>query len=146
VGLPLDGWTFLNNATGRDINFAHTGTITITLANGADTPSYTITNGGTVVLSTGVNVTFAKMKENSEVWVYTAGTFTQLAYIEDAVGGTVDSRSFTWNQSAGTVVDYVIHNAGDGTETYETIDVRSYTVPSTDVTINISQRLDRNFQ
>jgi hypothetical protein len=94
-----------------------------------------------------ISVTFAKMKDNSEVWVFEAGTFTLIpgGYIEDATTGTTDNRSFTWSANASDVVDYVILAHADGDETYEVVEVNGFTVPSSNTTIDISQDYDRNF-
>lgn len=105
---------------------------------------YTDDAGNTWTAPVSTTVTFATMKDSSEVRVYLTGTSTEIAGIEDATAGTSDNRTFAWAATASTVVDYVIHN-WDGVEPhYQTIRVNGYTVPASNTTINIAQQLDRN--
>ncbi len=135
--------TTTNNQNDSTFHIKRTsGTVTINIT-GSGTPPANLTyrsDGATVVIQQNVNVTFDGMKDNSEVRIYAAGTKTELAGIENATAGSPDDRSFTASLSAGTSVDYVIHN-----NNYEYIRVEGYTWPSTATTIGIQQRLDRNY-
>lgn len=132
-GTSTNAAVFVNIATGTmDLNIS-----------GGTVPSVR-TAGATVNVVSSVAVTFDKMKDNSEVRVYLAGTSTVVDGIENATAGTTDNRSFTWAAAVSTSVDYVIHNFASGVPIYQSIRVNSYTVPSTAVTINIAQILDRN--
>jgi hypothetical protein len=69
---------------------------------------------------------------------------SEIAHIEDATSGTTDNRNYTWSAPSATEVRYIIHCFQPGDEIYETIRVASYTVPNNNVSVQISQRLDRN--
>ena len=86
------------------------GTVTINIS-GIGTVAGDITyrtDGATVVIQQQVTMTFDKMRDNSEVRVYAAGTTTELAGIENATAGSPDNRSFGASISARTNVDYTI--------------------------------------
>ena len=120
------------------------GLITLNVGGGGQAPSVRNGAGATTQVNANVNVIFDSLKDNSEVRIYTAGTKTELAGIEDATAGTPDNRNFTASLSAGASVDYVIHNFQPGDEIYQTIRVETFTWPSTDTTITVQQQLDRN--
>ena len=101
-------------------------------------------NASTVNIVANTQVTFAAMKDNSEIRVYDSGTGVEIAGIEDATAGTLANRNVVWSDSAGNTVVYVIHNFQVGDEIYETIRVNNFVIPSTDITLNIAQRIDRN--
>lgn len=67
-----------------------------------------------------------------------------VAGIEDATDGSPDARTFAWSAPATTEVYYRIICFEPSDEIYEPIEVESYTVPSTDTSIDIVQRIDRN--
>ncbi|GAF72196.1 unnamed protein product, partial [marine sediment metagenome] len=114
------------------------GAITITVV-GGDTPSVRNGAGATTTVVAATTVTFDKLKDNTEVRVYAAGTTTELDGIENATAGSTDDRNFPASISSGTSVDYVIHKVG-----YEYIRVESFTWPSVNQTLDIAQRVDRN--
>jgi hypothetical protein len=93
----------------------------------------------TSTFTANVGVTFANLKDNTEVRVYAAGTKTELAGIENATAGSPDARTFTATIAAATSVDYTLVN-----EQYEIIRVEGFTWPSSDQTIVVQQRFDRN--
>jgi hypothetical protein len=108
-------------------------------------PARTTSGGPTVNVTANVNVTLARMKDNTEVRVCTAGDPNDpLAGIEDAVDGTTDDRSFTFTLQAGTVVDMTIFAVDWILPPNNRID--GFTIPATDTTIPISQVPDRNFE
>lgn len=147
--MTLDNITFsgynttTNNQNDSTFHIKRTsGTVTINIT-GTGTPPANLTyrsDGATVVIQQNVNVTFDKLKDNSEVRVYNNATGVELDGIENATAGSPDNRNFTSSLSAGTLVNYVIHN-----NEYEYIRVEGYTWPSTTTTIDIQQRLDRNY-
>lgn len=93
----------------------------------------------TSTFTANVGVTFANLKDNTEVRIYTAGTSTELAGIENATAGSPDARTFLATIAASTVVDYTLVN-----EQYEIIRVENFTWPTADQTIIVQQRFDRN--
>jgi hypothetical protein len=117
------------------------GLVTLNVS-GGDTPS--IRNGvsATTQVNNTVAVTITGLTELTEVRVYTTGTNTELAGVEDAIDGSVDDRSFTFSLDAGTTVDIVFHN-----KTYDSIPPRinGYVVPSAPTTFEIVQLLDPNY-
>jgi hypothetical protein len=123
------------------VNIA-SGTVNITISGGSgvSASSHVRTAGATVVVNSNVTVTFTGMRDNSEVRIYTAGTSTELAGIENATGGTPDARTFAAAIAATTSVDYTIVNTQ-----YEIIRVEGFTWPSVDQDLAIQQRFDRNF-
>jgi len=131
-------WHGINSGTNADI--------TINASGGSDPvqAEFSNTASGTVSVVNTINVTFDKMKDDTEVRVYNAGTNTEIAGVEDATAGSADNRNFAWSASAGTVVDYVIHHWSGDEPFYQTIRKDGYTVPSADTTIEINQLVNRN--
>ena len=122
------------------------GSMTITISGGSGVAEdyHVRSAGATVTISADTTITFAGMKDNSEVRIYKVSDDSVVAGIEDATTGTEDNRSFSWAAPNGTEVYYRIHCFEPGDEIYETIFVPSYTVPANDTTIDIVQKLDRN--
>ena len=116
------------------------GLVTINVVNGGSTPTYRNGAGASTVINSNVAVTFDGMKDNSEVRVYNNSTGVELAGIENATAGTTDDRSFVASIAASTVVDYTIVNVA-----YEIIRIEAFTWPTASQTINIQQRIDRNY-
>jgi hypothetical protein len=119
------------------------GAVTISTVSGGSnmTQDYQVRNGASAstTVTANTNVTFDKLKDNTEVRVFTAGTETEVAGIEDATAGTADDRNFQWSTSAGASVDYQLIN-----KNYVIVRVEGYTVPADDITIDFQQRLDLN--
>jgi hypothetical protein len=114
----------------------------ISILGGGSIP--TVRNGSgasTTIISGQIAVTFTGMKDNTEVRIYDAGTGDEIAGTENATDGSPENRSFTWSDAASNVVDYVIHSL-----LYETIRVEGFTVPASNTSIPIQQRLDRNYE
>ena len=151
--ITLTGLDFTSYSTTVDankpiyVNIA-TGSMTINIdgGSGVTASSHVRTAGATVTVSADVSVTFSNLKDNSEVRIYTAGTNTELAGIEDATAGSPDARTFVAAIAATTSVDYVIHNFQPGDEIYQTIRVNSFTWPSATQTIVVNQVIDRNVE
>ena len=126
------------------VNIA-TGSMTITVSGGSGLGQTSIRSAGcTVTVNSDTTVTFTGMKDNSEVRVYKVSDDSVVGGIEDATAGSPDNRTFAWSAPASTEVYYVIHNFENGVPIYQTIRNNSYTVPSTDTAVPISQVIDRN--
>lgn len=136
-GVAADKAIFVNIATG-------TMTINISGGSGVTADHHVRSAGATVTVSADVSITFDKMRDDTEVRVYEAGTSTEIDGIENVTAGTVDDRSFTWSSPASTVVDYVIHHWSGSKPFYKTIRVEGYVVPGANTTIDINQLINRN--
>lgn len=120
-----------------------TGGAIVIAASGVGTPPSfrNVGNVATTDVQSSVTVTFDTIKDDTEVRVYAAGTSTELAGIENATAGSPDNRNFAVSLAAGTNVDYTLVNVAG----WEIIRVEGFTWPSTAQTINIQQRLERNY-
>jgi hypothetical protein len=121
----------------------------LNVGGGGGTPTKREITAGSLTINNNISVTFTGLKDDTEVQVMPngiTGEGNEIARIEDATAGTVDNRTFTWSASAGTVVQYTLHNwDGDtGDPNYETIGPITFTVPTSDTSIPIQQKLDRN--
>jgi hypothetical protein len=126
--------------TGDVFNDAASNTLTITAVGSTLSTTEPGTGNGQVNIVNEATVTFDKMKDNTEVRVYATGTSNELAGIENATAGTADNRNFAASVAVATVVDYTLVNS-----LYEIIRVNGFTWPSVNQTIDIQQRLDRNY-
>ncbi len=121
-------------------NDTSSGTLTIGVSGGT-TPSIRNASGATTIVNANVAVTFDKMKDNTEVRIYSAGTKTELAGVENATAGSQDNRNFVASIAASTSVDYTLVNL-----LFEIIRVEDFTWPTVATTLDQQQRLDRNFE
>jgi len=123
------------------VNIA-SGTVNLTISGGSGVTAdhHVRTAGATVNVNSDVTVTFTGMRDNSEVRIYSAGTKTELAGIENATAGSADARTFAAAIASATSVDYTVVNLA-----YEIIRVEGFTWPSVDQDIPIQQRRDRNY-
>lgn len=131
------------NVTGDVVNDSNSNTLTINATNGSVlTTSEPGTGNGEVNIINNTNITVEGLKDNTEVRILSGSSFPQieLAGIEDAIDGSVDDRSFTFSLSAGLLVDIAIISVG-----YENERINAYTIPTSDSSIPISQRFDRNY-
>lgn len=135
------GYGATNNANDSTFNvLATTGTLTINISGGSGNTTYR-TAGATVIIVNSVTVTLTGLKDNTEVRIMEAGSNTvELAGIENATTGTTDDRSFAFSLSAATDVDIYLVNI-----TYENIEIEGYTIPSSNTSLPIQQRFDRNY-
>lgn len=120
------------------------GLVTINVGGGGGTPTIRNGAGASTTINATTTVTFAKLKDNSEVRVYRTDTGVEIAGIENVTAGTVDNRTFAWSAAVGLSVFYVIHNFLSGVKMYASIRVEGYIVPSAATTIDIQQVVDRN--
>lgn len=115
-------------------------TITINISGGT-LPSVRNGASATTVISATVSISVTGLKDNTEVRVYEAGTTTEVAGVENATDGTTDNRTFTFSATPEALLDIVIISLE-----YENQRLDGYTVPSTNSSIPIQQRFDRNFE
>lgn len=146
TGLEFSGYSATVDADKAIYVNISTGSMTINVSGGSGVTlsSHVRTAGCTVTVSADVSVTFTGMKDNSEVRIFKTSDDSVVDGIENATAGTLNNRSFTWSSPAGTSVYYIIHNFSDTEIDYETIRVEGYIVPSTDTSVGIQQRIDRN--
>lgn len=127
-----------------ELSNATQATITANASNGSNPSASEFDKTGhassTITVDNPVTITFTGMKDSTEVRVYKVSDGSEVAGTENATDGSPDDRSFGWSAQASLAVNYVIHNVD-----YETIRVNNYTVPGSDGSIPIQQRLDRNY-
>ena len=113
-----------------------TGTVNITVASTATIPSVRSAGATVNVTANQVTLTLTGLVANSEVRIYSAGTTTELAGIENS--GTTFQYSYTY--AASTFVDIVIHNVG-----YIYQRLANFELGSSNASIPITQIFDRNY-
>jgi hypothetical protein len=113
--------------------------ITINVSGGT-LPSVRNGSGATTSIVSTVSISVTGLKDNTEVRVYETGTTTEVAGAETATDGTTDDRSFTFSATPSSVVDIVILSLA-----YENERINGYIVPSSNASIPIQQRIDRNY-
>lgn len=124
--------------SGRDLVFeVWADILTINASGGADPVSSTITHNGQVIINNTINVELTGLIASppTEVRVYDAGTTDEIDGEENVTTG-----SFTFQANASDVVDIRIHNVE-----FEYTTILNFTVPSSDTSIPIQQRFDRNY-
>lgn len=116
------------------INFtATTGTVDLNISGGGNTP--TVNSAGvTVNVNISSTLTFTGLEDNTEVRVYDAGTTTEVAGVENSLGGT-----FAASISVASV-DVNIHNLD-----YQFIRLTGLNT-SSDLTVPVQQTFDRQFE
>jgi len=140
-GTPGSNGTPSSGSTDAMIYNNSGGLVTLNIGSGGDTPSIRNGASATTVVNNNVTLTFDKLKDNTEVRIYAAGTSTELDGIENATAGSPDNRNFPASIAASTSVDYWILALG-----YVVIKVKAFTWPTTTQTINIQQIIDRNYE
>lgn len=134
--------TIDGTASANDINVDVPVGATLEVIVSGDVPTFFnragITNGTITVLQNQTTVTLSPLIANSEVRVYSrdvnGDNDAELAGVENS--GT----SFQFSLTAGTVVNFVVFS-----KAYEPIYFDAFTVPSSNQTVQIQQRFDRNF-
>ena len=88
-------------------------------------------------------LTLTGLKDNTEVRLITSGTNNEVYGVENVTDGDVNNRTFTYTYGYGglTYVDVVIMSIG-----YEYMIIKNLPLTSTNASIPISQRADRNYQ
>ena len=154
-GHTYSGYAGTDGSTGNEVLLYNPGTssadITITIAGGGETPTVMLAGGvtGVVTIVNNIDLTFINLRDNTEVRVYTAGTTTELAGIENATVGSPDDREVTFSLTGGISVDvrFAHGTAADGQQ-YLVPDRNSIlglTWPNVDSELLITQIVDRSF-
>jgi hypothetical protein len=125
----LDDWDMVVNGCTYTGDATTTGTISLT-SGGVFSGTRTDTNG---TVSPDSVLTLTGLQANSEVRVYTAGTTTEIAGVENSGTTFVDATI------AVNSVDIVIHNVSYEYQKIEAADT------SSNLTLPIQQRFDRNY-
>jgi hypothetical protein len=113
------------------------GVVTLNIGGGGSSPTYRNGTGASTTINAGqVTLTLTGLIVNSEVRVYSHGTITELAGIEDS--GTSFAYSYTY--TSGTYVDIVVHKAD---RIYYRID--NYLLGNADASLPVSQQFDRQY-
>ena len=92
---------------------------------------------GVTLITPQPTLTFTGLIAGSEIRIYTAGTTTELTGIETS--GTTFAYQYTY--SPGAAIDYVVLNLEN-----EVIRVTNYPLSSTNGTVQINYRTDRNYE
>ena len=125
----LDDWDMIVSGATYTGDATTTGTVSLT-SGGVFSGTRTDTNG---TVSPDSVLTLTGLKANSEVRVYTAGTTTEIAGVENSGTTFVDATI------AVNSVDIVIHNVSYEYQKIEAADT------SSNLTLPIQQRFDRNY-
>lgn len=144
ANITLSGLTFTGyqayqaggTTTGNEAIFVNiaTGTMSITVGGGGNTPSFR-TAGATVTVISGATVTFTGLPTGTDIVILTAGTSTILQQV-DANAGT----SYAWGYSGTPTVDVGFIKAG-----YVVQYIRNLALTSSDSSIPVSLTIDRNY-
>ncbi len=145
TSFTMDNWVFDDPDDTTDVAvhwLGTSGTLTISATNGTNlvTAGCDAETGGTVVVVNNVQTNLTGMKDNTEVRVYTKGTTTELAGIENATAGTTNNRSYSFSLTASSNIDIRIFNIA-----YEPADILDYTVGTLEATLPIQQVYDPNY-
>lgn len=133
VGNTFSGYG-ANTTADSAINFtATTGTVDLNISGGGNTPTFT-SAGVTVNINISSTLTFTGLEDNTEVRVYDAGTTTEVAGVENSLGGT-----FAASISVASV-DVNIHNLN-----YQFIRFTGLNT-SSDLTVPVQQVFDRQYE
>lgn len=137
-GTPGTNSTPSSGSTDAAIYNSSGGALTINVTTAGDTPSVRNAASSTTTVNNNINTTLTGLKDNTEVRVYTTGTTTELAGIEDATDGSAGARTFSFSLTAGTGVDIQIFNVD-----YNPVRLINFVVPSSDSSVPIQQIADR---
>jgi hypothetical protein len=141
LGTPGSNPTPSSGSTDAAIYNNAGGAVTINVSSGGDTPSVRNGASATTVVNNNISLTLSGLKDNTEVRVYTTGTQTELAGVENATVGSPDDRSVTFSLGAGTAVDIRFMNFGWIVPDRNSI--INFTWPSSTTTLPITQVIDR---
>lgn len=154
-GHSYTGYASVDGSTGDEAILYNPGTssadITITVSGDGDTPTIMKAGGvtGTVTIVNNVNLTLTGMRDNTEIRVYTVGTTTEIAGIENATVGTADDREVTFALTGGISVDIRFAHgvAADGNRytVPPSNALLGFTWPSATSDLPVTQVLDRSF-
>lgn len=113
------------------------GLVTLNIINGGDSPTYRNGTSATTVVNNSVTLSLTGLIADSEVRIYTTGTTpTELGGIESST----TTFDYVYNYQPNTYINIVVHK-----ENYEYIRLENYLLTSTNSSIPIQQRFDRNY-
>lgn len=137
------GYATTDGTTGNEVLYNNSGgSVTLNIV-GGDVPTIRNGTGSTTTVNNNIILTFTGVQPETEIRVYSAGTTTEIAGIEqvsDVDPNNANLRTFGFTVAGSTSIDYVIIS-----KTYENIRVEDFVTPSTNSTIPIQQRFDRNY-
>jgi len=123
---------FYGNA--YDIENASGSDLTINVINSGNASTYINSAGGSITIKNKVTLTLTGIVSGSEVRIYSYGTTTELAGIEDSSTTLI----YEYNYTSGTYVDVVVHNIN-----YIYYRLEHYLLLSVNSTLPIQQEIDR---
>jgi hypothetical protein len=136
-GNVFTNYSAISGSTSAPIYNNSNGYVILNVVN-ASVPAYRNGTSASTTISASTQVTITKIKDDSEVRVYSAGTTTEIAGIETVVDGTTDNRTFSFAGTPGNFVDIVVFHVD-----YEYYRINSYEIPGTTTSLPIEQRGDR---
>lgn len=142
TNFTFNGYASTDGTTGNEAVYNNSGgAVTLNVSGGS---GITVRNGtgASTTVNNNVDITVTGLEPDTEVRVYARDTTTELAGIETAT--TVDTndstkRQFTFSLGAGTEVDVVVISLE-----FENQRI-AYTIPTTNSTLPVQQRIDRNY-
>jgi hypothetical protein len=132
VGTPYSYDNLIFNGNTTDIANASGSPITINSVNGSNPVTFT----GTVTINNPITFSVANLISGTEVRLFRASDRVELAGIENS--GTLFEYQYNFSGNINTYL--VVHKPG-----YEYIQIEDIIIGSSDQTITVQQRLDRNF-
>ena len=115
--------------------------VTINIVNGGDSPTIRDGAGASTTVVNAVALTLTNIVNDSEVRIYLAGTTTELGGEESVTDGTF---TYSYTYQAGTYVDIVVFKT-EYTFNEPEGRISNFLLTSTDTSIPISQKFDRNY-
>lgn len=136
-GNTFEGYASVDGSTGNEAIFVNiaTGTVTINISGGGDTPSIR-TAGATVNVVSGATVTFNGLPTGCDIVILTAGTTTVLQQVDQHPG-----TSYGWGYQGTPTVDVGFIKPG-----YIPFYIRNLALGATDSSIPVTLTPDRNYQ
>jgi hypothetical protein len=129
----FDGIRLIGNT--NDVNVtATTGTVTINVSGGGDTPTYT-TAGATVNVISGASFTIDGLVDDTEVRIQRQSDNTELYHIESVVGG-----STVYAYSSSDTIKLKIIKPG-----YKLIVIEGIVLSGSDATYSVNMQTDLNY-
>jgi hypothetical protein len=138
IGNIFEGY---GTASGTEALFNNSGGFVALNLSGGTNPTIRNGTGASTSVISSVTITVTGLKDATEVRVYENNTTNELAGIEEAIDGTTDNRSFAFSLAVGIVVDIAVISI-----IYENERIENYTVPGSNSSIPVQQRIDRNYK
>jgi hypothetical protein len=133
------GYAASNGSTGQETIWVDvgSGTLDISVSSNGTTPTIRTTGATVNVIENQVTLTLTGLQANSEVRIYSAGTTTELAGIENS--GT--TFQYTYTYQASTFVDIVVHSIN-----YVYFRAANFELGASNASFPVSQIFDRNYK